>query len=273
MTLVRELEREMNKASKAQHYEQAALLRNQYLALKGLSQKVIFGRDESFDITMDQALSGLAEKLGLKSIPRRIEAYDISNFAGGDAVASMVVFTDGLPNQAEYRKFKMNVKGPNDFAMMAEVIRRRFTREHGWAKPDLILIDGGKGQLGAALASMAELGVVIPTIGLAKRIEEIIAFDFDRKKFASIILPESSKVLQLLQRVRDEAHRFAVSYHTTLRDKRTKTSVLDGIPGIGPATRKLLIRQFGSVAGVKAASEAELAAVVGKKATKIKEYL
>lgn len=271
--LVTDLEREMRKLSRRHQYEQAAVVRNQFLALKSLSNKMIFGREESFDVTMDQALTGLTERLGLKSVPRRIEAYDISNFAGGDAVASMVVFTDGVPHQSEYRRFKMRSRGPNDFAMMAEAIRRRFSGRHDWRLPELVLIDGGKGQLSAALAAMSELGLTIPTIGLAKRIEEIIAYDHERRRFASIILPKSSKVLQLLQRVRDEAHRFAVSYHTVVRDKRTKASQLDSIPGIGPVTRKQLIRAFGSVSGVKAASEAELQQVVGKKAKVIKEHI
>jgi len=286
--LVDELEREMKKLARAKNYEAAAEVRNQYLALKSLSQKAIFGRDEHFDITMDVALGGLADLLKLPHLPHRIEAYDISNFAGGDAVSSMIVFTDGLPHQAEYRKFRMRYnKGPNDFAMMAETMRRRFRtdartgqQKHDWKLPDLVLIDGGRGQLSAARSAMAEVGIAVgtsagqlPAIGLAKRIEEIIVYDEARGEMRSIILPENSVVLHLLQRVRDEAHRFAVSYHTSVRDRRTKASLLDEIPGVGPATRRQLIRVFGSVAGVRAASESELAEVVGKKASAIKEYV
>ncbi len=271
--LTTELEREMNKLVKQEKYEDAAVVRDQFMALKSLNRKVIFGRDETFDVTMDQALTGLAQLIDLKKVPRRIEAYDISNFAGVDAVASMIVFTDGVPNQAEYRKFKMRTRGPNDFAMMAETLQRRFSGRHNWKKPDLILIDGGKGQLSSAREAIAKTGDDITAIGLAKRIEEIIVFRADTEQYESIILPLDSPILQLLQRVRDEAHRFAVSYHTTLRDNRTKTSLLDTIPGIGPVTRKQLIRKFGSVAGIKAASQQELEEVVGKKAERIKEYL
>ncbi len=288
--LVGELERDMNKAAKAKHFEEAAALRNQYLALKSLSRKVIFGNFETLDLAMDQALTGLADRLGLQSIPRRMECYDISNFQGGDAVSSMVVFLNGAPHQSEYRKFKMRTKGPNDFGMMAETMERRFSGRHDdWAKPDLIIIDGGKGQLAAATEVLDRLGVNIPAVGLAKRHEEIVQrrqdvpatigratrleerYDGD---FRIISLPHSSKIVQLLQRIRDEAHRFAVSYHTTLRDTRTKSSWLDSVPGIGPVTRKKLIREFGSVVGVKAASESALQAAVGPKlAAVIREHI
>lgn len=250
-TLIDRLERQIKKASARHDYEKAAVLRDEYLSLKALSQKVIFGSEESRDISVDQALSGLADRLNLRGLPRRIEAYDISNFAGGDAVASMIVFTDGIPHQAQYRRFKMRSRGPNDFAMMAETLRRRFSGRHDdWPKPDLILIDGGKGQLSAALASMNELGVSLPIFGLAKKREQIIRFTPDEGekpisgddkldyswqsgKYSVLELPSSSQVIALLQRIRDEAHRFAVSYHTTVRDKRVKTSLLDSIPGVG----------------------------------------
>ena len=270
--LVREIERAMKRAAREKRFEEAAQLRNQYLALRSLEQKMIFGKEESHDLTLDQALSGLSEVLGLKGEPRRIEAYDISNFAGGDAVSSMIVFTDGLPNQAEYRKFKMRTKGPNDFAMMRETLMRRFSGRNDWPRPDVILIDGGKGQLSAALEAMTELGIAIPMFGLAKRLEEIVTRD-ESGEFVVRELGLDSQIVQLLQRVRDEAHRFAVSYHTTLRDKRTKASSLDTIPGVGPVTRRKLIRSFGSVAGVRAATASELRKVVGVKARVIKEHL
>ena len=288
--LVRDLDKGMQRAAKAKHYEEAAALRDQYLALKALSNKVLFGNQETFDITMDQALAGLADKVGLAKLPNRMECYDISNFQGGDAVSSMVVFTNGTAHQSQYRKFKMRTKGPNDFAMMAETMRRRFSGRHlDWPMPDLIIIDGGKGQLAAATAVLDELGVNIPTIGLAKRHEQIVQRLSDKPadrlkssladelidgEFRIISLSHSSKVLQLLQRIRDEAHRFAVSYHTSVRDKRTKTSWLDSVPGIGPVTRKKLIRKFGSVAGVKAASQSELAAVIGPaQAKRIQQHI
>jgi excinuclease ABC subunit C len=191
----------------------------------------------------------------------------------------MIVFTNGLPDQREYRHFKMHTKGPNDFAMMAETMRRRFSGKHDWRLPDVILIDGGKGQLSSVSEVLNELGVKIPRFGLAKRYEEVIRLA-DEMSFAAAIRPQegdelieedifttlrirhSSPTLQLLQRVRDEAHRFAVSYHTHLRDKRTKTSELDGVRGVGPATRRKLVRSFGSVAGVRRASLDELCGVV-----------
>lgn len=288
--LMREVESAMKQAAKAKRFEEAARLRDQYLALKSLSRKVVFGKEETFDLTLDQALNGLAERLGLSGAPQRIEAYDISNFAGGDAVSSMIVFTNGLPDQREYRHYKMRTKGPNDFAMMAETMRRRFSGKHDWRLPEVILIDGGKGQLTAASEVLDELGVRIPTFGLAKRYEEVIRLRRDiplaakmkpeegdemleEEVFTTLRIRHDSPTLQLLQRVRDEAHRFAVSYHTHLRDKRTKTSLLDGIHGIGPATRKKLVRSFGSVAGVSRASLLELTEVVGKKATLVYEAL
>lgn len=287
--LERELERDMEKAAKASHFEEAAQTRDQYLSLKALSRKVIFGAQETFDITMDQALTGLADRLGMKSLPKRMECYDISNFQGGDAVSSMVVFTNGTPHHSEYRKFKMTTKGPNDFGMMAETMQRRFSGRHpDWALPDLIIIDGGKGQLAAATAVLDELKVTIPAVGLAKRHEQIVQRTIDAPEvypgqkteavtdgeFRVISLPHSSRVVQLLQRIRDEAHRFAITYHKSLRDKRTKTSLLDTIPGIGPVTRKKLIRTFGSVAGVKQATQTELVKVVGASMARvIKERL
>ena len=282
--LVRELEKAMSVAAKKQKYEEASILRDQYMALKGLARKSIFGAQEEFDITTDQALTGLAERLGLPTVPRRIECYDISNFQGGDAVSSMVVFMNGAPAQREYRKFKMRSKGPNDFAMMAETMQRRFSGRHtDWPNPNLIIIDGGKGQLAAATAVLDELKIHIPTVGLAKRHEEIVQRASDIKssaqvsagevredgEFRIIALDHKSKTLQLLQRVRDEAHRFAVTYHTSVRDTRTKQSVLDTIPGIGPITRKKLIRHFGSVVGIKEASLQELSEVVGPKLARV----
>lgn len=279
--LMREVEKAMNKASKAKYYEEAAALRDQFLALKSLSHKVVFGKEETFDLTLDQALSGLAERLGLPGAPKRIEAYDISNFAGGDAVSSMIVFTNGLPDQREYRHFKMRTKGPNDFAMMQETMRRRFSGKHDWRLPDVILIDGGKGQLSSVNEVLTELGVKIPRFGLAKRYEEVVRLTdqvsataairpqegdelLEEDMFTTLRIRHSSPTLQLLQRVRDEAHRFAVSYHTHLRDKRTKTSELDVVRGVGSATRRKLVRSFGSVAGIRRASLGELQAVVAK---------
>lgn len=280
--LIATLEREMAQAAKKQNFELAAKTRDQLAALQALPHKRVFSDQEMFDLTLDQALVGLSDQLGLKGLPRRIEAYDISNFQGTDAVASMTVFQDGLPARDQYRKFKMRARGPNDFAMMSEVISRRFALKgevENWPKPDLVLIDGGKGQLSAALESMRAFEVDLLTIGLAKREEDIIRsrrYDAgsDTHDFEIIRLPHSSQALQLLQRIRDEAHRFAVNYHAHIRDQRVRRSALDEIPGIGPANRKKLIKAFGSVHGVKEADEQTLATVIGPaKATIVKEHL
>ncbi|HSX41640.1 MAG TPA: excinuclease ABC subunit UvrC [Candidatus Saccharimonadales bacterium] len=264
--LVKQLEKEMAAAAKKQDFEAAAVRRNQLRNIQALSKQMIFGDKEVFDLSRDQALVGLADLLELKGLPRRIEAYDISHLQGTDNVASMIVFTDGVAHKEEYRRFKMRKGGNDDFEHMREVMRRRFSGKNleQWPKPDLVLIDGGKGQLAAALGVMSELGVSLPTIGLAKREEEIIKLREEKtNNFEVVRLPHSSHILQLLQRVRDEAHRFAVTYHSLLRGKRQTASQLDDVPGIGPATRKKLIKQFGSVRGVKEASHDELSAAVG----------
>lgn len=273
--LMKQLEKEMKKASKAKDYEGAAGLRDQVHDLKALSKQMIFGKEEMFDLTLDQALAGLSERLELKGAPRRIECYDISHIQGSDNVASMIVFTDGIPHKEEYRKFKMRLKGNDDFAHMREVISRRFSGRNldGWPLPDLILIDGGKGQLAAALEVLKEKQIPIPTAALAKREEELIRC-LPSGKYETIWLPRDSHVLKLLQRIRDEAHRFAVTYHALLRSKRQVKSQLDDIPGIGPLTRKKLVKAFGSVRGVKEAEESELSAAVGTaKARIIKQHL
>jgi len=211
-----------------------------------------------------EILRALRDMLDLEIEPRRIECFDISNIQGADIVASMVVFEEGLPRKSDYRKFR--VKGvtgaPDDFASMREVVGRRYRRllEEGKELPDLVLIDGGKGQLGAAVEALEELGLGDqPVASLAKR-EELL---FVRGRALPIALPRTSPVLQLVQRVRDEAHRFAVRFHRQTRSKRTLHSELDEIPGIGPAKRRKLLSAFGSLRGVRGASEAELATVVG----------
>jgi excinuclease ABC subunit C len=212
-----------------------------------------------------EILRGLQDLLQLEVEPHRIECFDISNIQGADVVASMVVFEDGLPRKSDYRKFRIRgVAGaPDDFASMREVVGRRYKRllEEGKDLPDLVLIDGGKGQLGAAVAALEELGIGDqPVASLAKK-EELI---FLRGRDYPIALPRASPVLQLVQRVRDEAHRFAIGYHRQARSKRTLHSELDDIVGVGPATRRKLLSRFGSLRGVRSASEAELAAAVGK---------
>lgn len=260
--LVKTIESQMVRSAKKKDFEEALISRNQLQSLRGLSRQIIFGDQERFDVSADLALAGLARLLQLPAPPKRIEAYDISHMQGSDNVASMVVFVSGLPARGEYRKFRMRQDINDDFLHMREVIDRRLGKlgDKGWPPaPDLILIDGGKGQLAAGLFSMENRGVDIPTIGLAKRQEEIIR----PEPLPAIILPLSSPVLQLLQRIRDEAHRFAVTYHAQLRGKRQTSSWLDDLPGIGPTTRKKLLRRFGSLRGVKAASLDELISEVG----------
>jgi excinuclease ABC subunit C len=212
----------------------------------------------------EEILRGLRDLLDLEVEPRRIECFDISNIQGSDIVASMVVFVDGKPKKSDYRKYRIRgVAGlPDDFASMREVVGRRYRRllEENRDLPDLILIDGGKGQLGAATAALDELGLgQQPVASLAKREEEI----YVPGKEEPLRLPRSSPILQLVQRVRDEAHRFAIGFHRKTRDKRTLRSELDDIPGVGPERRRRLLSRFGSARGVRGASLAELAASVG----------
>ncbi len=232
------------------------------------------------------ALEQLQDELELPELPKRIECYDISNIQGTSSVGSMVVFIDGHPRPQEYRRFRIKtVQGANDFASMAEVLRRRFRRarerllrETGVsapdveaagdgrdddsfaALPDLVIIDGGKGQLSAVTDVMREMGVKdIPTVGLAKQHEEIYVQDVSEP----VILPRQSQALYLVQRLRDEAHRFAITYHRGVRSKAGMQSALDTIAGIGPKRKKALLRKFGSVRGIREASMEEIAATVG----------
>jgi excinuclease ABC subunit C len=227
------------------------------------------------------ALLELQEALGMPVLPNRIECYDISNIQGTSAVGSMVVFERAKPKNAEYRRFKIKtVEGANDFAMMAETLQRRFRRaetdgedESFGKRPDLVIIDGGKGQLHAALEALHEMGRDdLFVVSLAKRLEEI----FIPGRRESVLLPRTSQALYLVQRVRDEAHRYGITYHRNVRSKAAVSSQIDSVPGIGPARRKALIKAFGSVRGVKAASVEELATVPGidtRLATTIKETL
>jgi excinuclease ABC subunit C len=211
--------------------------------------------------------------LHLPVLPRRIECFDVSNTQGTDTVASMVVFVDGKPKKSEYRKFRIKTTdGPDDFASMREVVRRRYARllEDQSRFPDLILVDGGKGQLSSALEVLRDLGVADqPVIGLAKRLEEV----FLPGRHDAELLPKASTSLRLLQQVRDEAHRFAVTYHRALRTKRTLQTELDLIKGVGKKRAQELLEAFGSVQGVKFATPEQLIEIVGEKVAKrIREY-
>jgi excinuclease ABC subunit C len=219
-----------------------------------------------------EALEELREALNLESLPIRIECFDISNIQGQEIVGSMVVFEDGLPKKAHYRKFAVRgLDGQDDFAAMREVISRRFTRlsadpaSQEWnesfaATPNLVVVDGGKGQLSAALAAMQELELPrVAVIALAKRIEEV----FVPGRSDPILLDEHSAGLQLLQRIRDEAHRSAVGYHRQRRDATARESMFDQLEGVGPARRRSLLRHFGSAERVLAATREELEGVPG----------
>lgn len=244
------------------------------------------------------ALEELQETLNLAAPPRRIECYDISNTQGTNSVGAMVVFEGGRAKNSEYRRFKIKqVEGANDVASHQEVLRRRFRKaagtstitntldedqmQHDWTLPDLVIIDGGRAQLNAALEVMNELKLDIPTIGVAKEEGSHTKLTTGEQIFVPsspepIILPRNSQGLYLLQRIRDEAHRFSITYHRSLRSKQTFKSVLDEIPGIGPKRKQALMKHFGSVRAISAASIEELAALDGMTqdaAEKVKEYI
>ncbi len=217
------------------------------------------------------ALEELAAALDVPGIPFRIECYDISNFQGSESVGSMVVFEDGKPRSGEYRRFRIKtVEGPNDVASHQEVLRRRFRavksgeegseEERRWAMPDLVIVDGGKPQVNAAKGVLDELGLHdLPLAGLAKEREEL----FLPGRAEPVVLPPTSAALYLVQRLRDEAHRFAITYHRTLRDRRTVRSAFDDLPGVGPKRKRELLKVFGSIKRVREAPVEQIAAVPG----------
>ncbi len=305
--LMHELERDMKHAAQAQDFERAAHLRNQLQAMRELQRRVMFGDREFLDISKDQALADLAEILRLKEAPVRIEGYDISHMGGQNVVASMVVFTNGVSDRAAYRKFKVSERN-DDTGNMHDVIFRRLGERNmkSWGRPDLLLIDGGKGQLSAAIKARDERGETVPIISVAKREEEIVLHktgsqvdlgyirelqqrppfgvgatedhDFiiinlhvgrrnasahSKNLRAGDVPGQYDDIVKLIQRIRDESHRFAVSYHTVLKRQRGTKNSLEEIPGIGPKNRQKLLRAFGSPKSVYAATEHELAAVVG----------
>ena len=248
-------------------------------AERGLEQLKI--KQLAAPATLSAALAEIERELRLPRLPLRMEGYDISNIQGTAAVGSMVVFDKGTPKPSHYRRFRIKaVAGANDYAMLREVLRRRFKRSlksdasDTWViLPDLILIDGGKGQLNAALSAMDEVGTgSMPMASLAKENEEI----FVPQRAKPIILPRQSPGLQLLQRLRDEAHRFALGYHQKIHKRETFASALDTIPGVGPKCKRALLKQFGSVRAIKEASIEELAAtrsISQSLARRIKGYL
>ncbi len=262
-------------------------------AEEGMEQRRVQTATE--ENALGRAMAELQEALNLPTLPRRMECYDISNTQGSNPVGSMVVFEEGKAKSSDYRKFKIKgVDGVDDYSMMREMLTRRFQRladphakvkeaDNGeptqsegqaWQQaPDLVLIDGGKGHLGAALQVFLELGITsIPLASLAKENEEL----FVPQTPEPIVLPRTSPALFLVQRLRDEAHRFAITYHRQRRSKKSTASALDHVPGIGPKRRQMLIRQFGSVQGVREATLEDVAAAPGMTltlASKIKEWL
>lgn len=316
--LVRELERDMKTAAGLHDFEKAALLRNRLNNLKELQRRIMFGDKEFLDISKDKALAQLQDLLLLDAVPARIEGFDISHISGTNVVASQVVFINGVSSRSDYRKYKLTKQQNDDYASMYEVIFRRLSPKNlsAWGKPDLLLIDGGKGQLDAAIQAAQAREVSLAIISIAKREEEVIvhsklsgidttALDtFRIDPTANIFVERSgeyyianlhpdqlnasshsknlrgntasnySDLTKLFQRIRDESHRFAISYHTVLKRQKQTASVLEEIPGIGPATRKKIIRHFGSLRAAAAASEEDLSKIVGaSKASAIKKSL
>jgi len=317
--LARDLEKEMRQAAKLHDFETAASLRNKLNDLRELQRRIMFGDKEFLNISKDKALSDLRDLLGLKKTPARIEGYDISHMSGTNVVASMVTFTNGVSDRANYRKFKTRIEQNDDYYNMYETLLRRTSEKNikAWGMPDLILIDGGKGQLDAALRAMEERQISIPTISIAKREEEMLVHStrshIDTQKLVELmrepiagvtvmtsgeyyvvnlhagqlnasshsknlrgasIVTTYSDVMKLFQRIRDESHRFAVSYHTMLKRQKQTASSLEEIPGIGPTTRKKLIRTFGSLRAVEAATSEQLIVAIGPaKATLVRRYL
>lgn len=319
--ILRDIEKQMHLAAKLHDFENAALYRNKLGDLKALQQRIMFGDKEFLSISKDKALGNLVDLFGLSKTPVRIEGYDISHMGGKNVVASMVVFTNGVSDRSNYRKFKTSERN-DDYANMNEVLTRRFSEKNrkSWGEPHLILIDGGKGQLDAAIQALEGYNLHIPIISIAKREEEVLVHS-TRSNIATTFLEEVRRgdhadrsisvqkdgeyyvvnlhvgqsnasghsknlrgstagavatythVTKLFQRIRDESHRFAVSYHTVLKRNNQTAGSLEDIPGIGPATRRQLIKTFGSAKRVGEATEAALAEVVGaKKASAILQY-
>lgn len=260
------------------HERRLSAKKGQHVSLvvpqRGLKKKLLDMAEDNARVLLEQrrlqwqhdkdktsgAVEALARILDLPHLPERMECFDISHTQGIETVASMVVFEGGRPAKKEYRRFKLKtVQGkPDDFKSMAEIMGRRY-RESEWPEPDLIIIDGGKGQLHAALPVIRAAGCEAPVVSLAKRIEEV----FVEGRSDSIILDHHTPELQLLQAIRDEAHRFAITYHRSLRGKRSLVSILDHVEGIGPKRRKALWQSFKTLEDMKGATVEELAAVPG----------
>jgi excinuclease ABC subunit C len=265
--VLKELEEAMRAAAGSQDFEKAAALRDTLLNLRKTIKRRILGTKD-LSVKQEEARMGVLElkvALCLPSAPRVIECYDISNISGTHAVGSLVCAVDGVPNRNRYRTFRIKtVEGIDDPRMMAEVIRRRFSRarDESAPLPDLVVVDGGITQSRAARAELDALGLeTLPVAGLAKRYEELIYEA--RGTAAPLRLPAGSNALNVLKQIRDEAHRFALTYHRKLRARRIHESMLDEIPGIGKKRKAIILRHFGSITRLRKASEAEIAEVPG----------
>ena len=290
--LLNNLCQEMKKASTNLNYEKAAKIRDRIKAIEAIlaGQEINLYRKNSKnnyllkkieEVEKDEIKKGrkavidLKDKLNLKKIPERIEAFDISNIQGTLSVGSLVVFEEGRPKKKDYRRFRVKtVKGIDDYAMLQEVTERRYKRllSEGKKLPDLVLVDGGKGQLNEVKKVLNNLNLELSIISIAKKEEEI----FKPEVYLPIILPSNSEALFLLQRIRDEAHRFAVTYHRRIRRKELRNSKLDLIPGIGAKRKRLLLEHFKSIEDIKNASKVDISKIPGfgdKIAEKIKTVM
>ena len=274
-----QLEEEMRAAARSMKFEAAAQLRDLISSLREIGRAARerkFTRDFSPKIEPQQEMEELQHVLGLPVIPSHIEGFDISNISGTLSVAATVCFRDGRPHKEHYRHYQIKtVEGSDDFASMAEVVGRRYARvrAEGGTLPDLVMVDGGKGQLMAALRALWRLEIRdLRVIGLAKQMEEIHVPD----QTLPIRLPRNSPALHLIQRLRDEAHRFANTYHQKLRKRRVQESVLDEFPGLGAKRKLALLRHFGSIQRLREATSQQIAEVTGigpKTAAALKSFL
>jgi len=263
--VIKELADRMEQAAAEMKFEKAAVLRDTLLRLRSIVKQRARVAPTP-EIRAQEAMKGVDElrnHLGLKRLPLVIEGYDISNISGTYAVASMVCSVEGMPKRNRYRRFRIKaVSGADDPGMMAEVVSRRFCRlkEEEKPPPDLVIVDGGKPQLRAARRILDNLGFAeVPCAGLAKRFEEIYWKDGG----PPIRLPKDSAALKVLRQLRDEAHRFALSYHRRLRNRKIKESVLDDVPGVGSKRKQLLLETFGSVSRLRKATEEEILEIPG----------
>ena len=274
-----QLEEEMRVAARAMKFETAAQLRDVINSLREIGRATRerkFTRNFAPTIAPQQEMGELQRVLGLAALPAHIEGFDISNISGTLSVAATVCFRDGKPHKEHYRHYRIKtVEGSDDFASMAEVVGRRYARvrAEGGTLPDLVMVDGGKGQLMAALRALWKLEIRdLRVIGLAKQLEEIHVPD----QTLPIRLPRNSPALHLIQRLRDEAHRFANSYHQKLRQRRVQESVLDEFPGLGDKRKRALLQHFGSIQRLRGATAEKIAEVTGigpKMAAALKEFL